>query len=226
MSAKPAEFTHTHALVLRRTNYGEADRIIDLLTPLGKIPVIAKSVRKPKSKLAGNIEPFCLIDVIVRHSHSQLAVLTSAKLIQYYANIVTDITRLELASEFSKQISRLAESATSSEHFDLLNQIFAGLNRNYSIELTRLWAILNLGRLSGEEFNFYTDTTGAKLQPDYTYRWDFTERALRPDLNGDITADHIKLARLLTSSPLNIAPRVHDFAQFLPPLITLTQPQM
>ena len=48
----------TYAYVLRRTNYGEADRILNLITPSGKMTAIAKSVRKEKSKLAaimGNI---------------------------------------------------------------------------------------------------------------------------------------------------------------------------
>ena len=41
----------TCAYVLRRTNYGEADRILNIITPLGKMSVIAKSVRKEKSNL-------------------------------------------------------------------------------------------------------------------------------------------------------------------------------
>ena len=40
----------TKAYVLRRTNYGEADRILNLITPEGKISVIAKGVLKEKSK--------------------------------------------------------------------------------------------------------------------------------------------------------------------------------
>ena len=48
----------TKAIVLRRTDYGEADRILQLLTPSGKRSVIARGVRKEKSKLAGGIELF------------------------------------------------------------------------------------------------------------------------------------------------------------------------
>ena len=43
----------TLAIVLRRTDFGEADRIVNLLTPNGKQVAIARGVRKPKSKLAG-----------------------------------------------------------------------------------------------------------------------------------------------------------------------------
>ena len=36
--------TRTRAIVLRRTDYGEADRILQLLTPEGKRSVIARGV--------------------------------------------------------------------------------------------------------------------------------------------------------------------------------------
>jgi DNA repair protein RecO (recombination protein O) len=46
----------TQAIILNRTDYGEADRIISFLTPdHGKVKAIAKAVRKSKSKLAGGI---------------------------------------------------------------------------------------------------------------------------------------------------------------------------
>jgi DNA repair protein RecO (recombination protein O) len=49
----------TKGIVLTRTDYGEADRILHFLTPdQGKIAGIAKGVRKSKSKLAGGIELF------------------------------------------------------------------------------------------------------------------------------------------------------------------------
>ena len=46
----------TKAIVLRRTNYGEADRILTLLTPLGQRSAIARGVRREKSRLAGGTQ--------------------------------------------------------------------------------------------------------------------------------------------------------------------------
>lgn len=49
----------TPALVLKRRNYAEADRILTLLTPdHGKVDVRAKGVRKPTSRKRGHIELF------------------------------------------------------------------------------------------------------------------------------------------------------------------------
>jgi len=47
----------TEAIVLKRSDFGEADRILTLFTPhKGKVHAIAKGVRRPISKLAGHLE--------------------------------------------------------------------------------------------------------------------------------------------------------------------------
>lgn len=54
------------AVVLRRRNLGEADRIITFLTlEQGKLNAVARGVRKIKSRLAGNLEPFVEIELRV-----------------------------------------------------------------------------------------------------------------------------------------------------------------
>ena len=54
--SKPRNY-QTEAIVIKKTKLGEADSILTLYTPhLGKIQGFAKSLRKPKSKLAGHLE--------------------------------------------------------------------------------------------------------------------------------------------------------------------------
>jgi len=54
----------TTGLVLSRTDFGEADRIITVLTPdHGKLRLMAKGVRRMKSKLAGGIDLFTVSDL-------------------------------------------------------------------------------------------------------------------------------------------------------------------
>ena len=55
----------TLGLVLRRTNYGEADRILNIITPTGKISAMAKGVRRARSKLAGGVEMFSLSEYVI-----------------------------------------------------------------------------------------------------------------------------------------------------------------
>ena len=47
----------TEAIIIKKTKLGEADRILTLYTPhLGKTQGFAKSLRKPRSKMAGHLE--------------------------------------------------------------------------------------------------------------------------------------------------------------------------
>src|SRR5262249_2893742 len=49
----------SEAVILRRIDFGEADRILTLFTPTyGKVRAVAKGVRRTTSRLAGHLEPF------------------------------------------------------------------------------------------------------------------------------------------------------------------------
>lgn len=51
-------------IILKRTNFGEADRMLTVLTKnLGKISVIARGVRKITSRRAGNVELLNLVKI-------------------------------------------------------------------------------------------------------------------------------------------------------------------
>jgi len=78
----------TLAIVLRRTDFGEADRIINLLTPSGKVSAMARGVRKPKSKLAGGIEFFALNEVVLIEGKSEMRTLSSARMREFFGEIL------------------------------------------------------------------------------------------------------------------------------------------
>ena len=59
----PRRYT-TDAIVLSRFDFGEADRILTLITPgFGKLKVIAKGIRRPTSRIGGSLEPFAELTV-------------------------------------------------------------------------------------------------------------------------------------------------------------------
>ena len=100
----------TKAIVLRRTNYGEYDRILQLITPeYGKVSAIAKGVRKEKSRLAGGVELFGRSDVTISLGKGELGILTGARLEQFYRSILADYDRLQFGYETIKQISKAAD---------------------------------------------------------------------------------------------------------------------
>lgn len=113
----------TTGIVLSRTNYQEADRIMTFLTSnQGKVRVIAKGVRKAKSKMAGGIELFSVSGITYVSGVSELHTLVSARLKKHYGNIVADINKTLLAYEFMKRINKVTEDAAGAEYFELLNK--------------------------------------------------------------------------------------------------------
>ena len=86
--------TITRGIVLARTNYQEADRIITFITPdQGKLRVLAKGVRKSMSKMAGGIELFSISEIGFLKGRGELCMLTSTRLEKYFDTIVQDINR-------------------------------------------------------------------------------------------------------------------------------------
>lgn len=69
----------TEAVVLRRTNFGEADRILTLFTPsYGKVRAIAKGARRTTSRLAGHLEPFTRTQLLLATGR-ELDIVTQAE---------------------------------------------------------------------------------------------------------------------------------------------------
>lgn len=102
---------HTLAIVLKRTNYSEADRIITMLTKdLGKIQVIAKGVRKERSKLAGGIEPFCISEIGIVKGRGEIDTLTSARLQRHFGNIMKSLEKLDFAYSCLKTINKITQT--------------------------------------------------------------------------------------------------------------------
>lgn len=213
----------TRAIVLRRTNYSESDRILNLLTPEGKFSVLARGVRKEKSRLAGGIELFTVADVVIHQGRSSLGTLTSAKMLRFFNNILTDMSRLELAAAFLKRLERLSEQVSSPEYFKILTEILAGLDNTLSVALVETWGLLNLLRISGEELNLAYDINGNKLDQNLRYFWENRELSLRPDSHGDISAKEIKFARFLLGNKLALAAKINHYDELLPPLLNLAK---
>src|SRR5688572_21914665 len=100
--------TVTEAIVLSRTDYGEADRILTLLTPdHGKLRLIAKGVRRVKSKLAGGIELFSITSITYIKGRGDIGTLVSTRLAKYYDQIVKDLDRTMLGYDLIKQLNRV-----------------------------------------------------------------------------------------------------------------------
>lgn len=209
--------TRLDAIVLRRTNYGEADRILKLLTPEGQLSVMAKGARREKSKLAGGIELFSVSDVTVRSGRGDLGILTSARISDYYANILKDYDRLQFGYEVINAVTKASDNADEPQWFHVLQAVYDGLNlAEVPLQLTQTWFWVQYARLNGYELNLLRDVSGQKLDPGYQYMYDGSENGLRIAEQGEISANHIKYLRLIAHKPLRTVAQVGGIDDILP----------
>lgn len=213
----------TKAIVLKRTNYGETDRILTILTPQGKKAAIAKAVRKEKSKLAGAVEPFSLTELNLHEGKGELLIVTGARVEKFYSNLLKDFTRLEVASEILKRVIKASELVDSAEYFEITRQCLEALNMNADTETVLTWFYLNVVKAGGGEMNLHFDTDGNALEENGRYVWDYTEGAMRKDAAGKIGGNEIKMLRLMLAAKLSLVLKVSGTKEMMPELLYIAK---
>lgn len=102
------------AIVLRRMNLGEADRLLTLYTPeWGKIRVLAKGVRKPTSRKAGHLELFTHSRLLMARGRS-LDIVTQAETITPFLPLRKDLIRTSYAYYVAELVDRFLEEGEES----------------------------------------------------------------------------------------------------------------
>jgi DNA repair protein RecO (recombination protein O) len=99
-------------IVLRRFNYGEADRILVIYTrERGKVRAIAKGLRRPTSRLAGHLELFSRGDILLGQGR-ELDVVSQVQITNPFAGLRSDIERTAQAFV----IAELLDAGTPDAH--------------------------------------------------------------------------------------------------------------
>ena len=81
-------------IVLRGFPFGEADRVVVLLSPNhGKVRAVAKGVRKTKSRFGGRLEPFTHIDLVLYEGRN-LGTITQVSVIEAFPALRGDLDRV------------------------------------------------------------------------------------------------------------------------------------
>ncbi|GAB4334064.1 MAG: DNA repair protein RecO [Phototrophicales bacterium] len=105
----------TQALIIRRRDFAEADRLLTIITPThGKLDVIAKGARKPTSTKTGHVELFALVDMLISRGRN-FHLVTQAELVEPYLNIREDLQR----SAYASYVAELADRFTLQGEDDL-----------------------------------------------------------------------------------------------------------
>ena len=117
----------TEAIVMRRDDYGEADRLVTLLTPAhGKLRALAKGARKLTSRKAGHIELFTRTQLLLARGRT-FDLITQAELIESHRPLREDVQRGALAHYLCELTDRFAPEG--SDAAALYQLLIEGLGR-------------------------------------------------------------------------------------------------
>lgn len=96
----------TEVVVLRHTDWGEADRLLVLFSREGgKLRAVAKGVRKMHSRKAGHLEPFTRVKLMLAHGRD-FWIVTQAEMIDAYLPVREDLLRTGYAAYILELLDR------------------------------------------------------------------------------------------------------------------------
>ncbi|MCO6450177.1 MAG: DNA repair protein RecO [Caldilineales bacterium] len=161
----------TRAVVLKRRDHGEADRILTTYTPdFGKRVFLARGVRKPASRKAGHLEPFTHVNLLLAKGRTW-DLVTQAETVYGFRPLREDLDRAAHAYYLAELIDAFTEEEDA--HIELYDLLLAGLRlleKTDKLALTTRWFELELLKLSGfqPEF-FHCVECGDEIQPVTNY---------------------------------------------------------
>jgi DNA repair protein RecO (recombination protein O) len=129
-----SEILKTEAIVLSKMNYGDTSIISSLFTEeLGRISVIVKGARSPKSKYGRIVDLINHLSIVIYKKETrELQFLSSADIIDHYPEIKSDLERLKYAYSIAELLKNLlGEHEANRRIFKGIIKIFNRLNGGY-----------------------------------------------------------------------------------------------
>lgn len=113
---------HDQGIVLRSYPFGEADRVVVLLSPNnGKIRTVAKGVRKTKSRFGGRLEPFTHVDLVLYEGRN-LDTITQVAVIEPFPRLRSDLDAVVAAGTMVEAVDAVAQEDEAAIRLFLLLQ--------------------------------------------------------------------------------------------------------
>jgi DNA repair protein RecO (recombination protein O) len=217
------------AIVLKRRDMGEADRLLTVLTrDRGKLTLLAKGVRRAASRKAGHIEPFTEVDILIArgrnfHLVTQAETVVAHRRLRedlwlsawayYIAELVDAFTQdddphellSDLLAETLERLESADDPALVARYFELHLLGYAGYQ-------PQLFRCLECGELLTPQVNFFSLESGGVFCPAHGVNRPGTAALPLPEL---------KVLRFLQSRPweqvagLTLSPVVADHVETL-----------
>lgn len=213
----------TEAIVLRRSDFGEADRLLTLYSPdHGKLRAIAKGARKPQSRKTGHVELFMRSTFLLAIGRD-LYIVTQAELIEAYAALRNSLVQATYAGYLVELLDKFVpENEANRTLYALLADSLARLEDDDSRLLALRYYELRLLALVGlqpqlfrcvvtggeieERDHYFSADLGGLIVPGY----EKADRGARR-----VSAAAIKVMRYLQTRPwdtvrfLQLRPALH-----------------
>ncbi len=161
----------TEAIVLRRSDFGEADRLLTVLTPeRGKLRLIAKGARKPASRKSGHVELFSYGRYLVAVGHD-LDIVTQAETIEPFLPLHEDLLR----ATYAYYVAELTDAFTPEQDenrplFALLKEALGWLAAADNLPLVARYYEIHLLGLAGYQPQLFACGACKKaLEPETNY---------------------------------------------------------
>ncbi len=199
----------TRAIVLKRRDQGEADRVLTVFTPsMGKRTLMARGVRKPASRKAGHLEPFTHVSLLLARGRAW-DIITQAEMVTSFQGLREDLDRTAHAYYVVELVDAFTQEEDSHPQlFDLLLHSLAYLETTPHCPLTARWFELRLLRLTGYQPQlFHCVECGDEIQPVTNY-FSLEKGGVLCPKHGEgmrgaepIAMDTLKVLRYLQSQP-------------------------
>jgi len=146
---KPRSYT-SEGIVLGRKNYGEADRILSVYSKNhGRLSLMAKGIRRPKSRKRGHLEIFSLLNFQAATGHG-IDIMTEADIIDDFKSIRKSLSKVSLAYYFMEVVGKIThENEKNQELFDLILGSLNKLKKETKLKTLRMAFIQDLLTLMG-----------------------------------------------------------------------------
>jgi DNA repair protein RecO (recombination protein O) len=198
----------TTGFVLKRHNFGEADRIITFFTnDRGKVRAVAKGVRRITSKFGGHLEVFGEVQLMLAVGKN-LDVVTSARLQQGFENLSQNYSALSYAYLIGDMTDKLTvEDQALPVVYKLLAECFGRLEAGEGDDLFELYFKLRL--LDALGYRPELDdcvVCGQAGQGDYQFSDELggvLHMRCKSGVATAISLNQIKLWRLIYHNPLS-----------------------
>jgi DNA repair protein RecO (recombination protein O) len=146
----------SEAVVLRHSDFGEADRLLTVYTPhLGKLRLLAKGVRKPTSRKAGHLESFTRTQMLVARGRN-LDIITQAQMIEPYRGLRQDLWRMSHAYYVGELVDRFSEEQNENQPlYRLLCDVLGWICESPNLAMTMRYFELHLLDLAGYRLQLF-----------------------------------------------------------------------